>query len=297
MNAAASEVRGSLRPLGADAYRVRRGETMELPIVQPTRELAGGATMPVLGLGVWQMAAGRETEQAVEWALEAGYRHIDTASMYRNEQSVGAALRRSGLPREDVFVTTKLLPGRPSAARELDKSLSRLGLDYVDLYLIHWPLPLANAHMWRQLESLQEREGARAIGVSNFGRDRLAKLVRSVARTPAVNQVQFSPFQYRRWLLDYCLAQGIVFEAYSPLARGERLSHPTITAIAERLGRTPAQVMLRWSIQHQAVVIPKSSRQDRIRSNAQVFDFELADAEMRSLDALDRSNGSARARG
>jgi diketogulonate reductase-like aldo/keto reductase len=270
---------------------------MESPNVQPMRELAGGTRMPVLGLGVWQMAAGRETEQAVEWALDAGYRHIDTASMYRNEQSVGAALRGCGLPREDVFVTTKLLPGRPSAAKELDKSLKRLGLDYVDLYLIHWPLPLANARMWRQLGSLQERGRARAIGVSNFGRDRLAKLIGSATQRPAVNQVQFSPYHYRRRLLEYCLEQAIVFEAYSPLARGRGLNDPTIAAVAERLDRTPAQVMLRWAIQHGAVVIPKSSHEERIRSNAQLFDFELADADMQALDALDGTNGAARARG
>jgi diketogulonate reductase-like aldo/keto reductase len=252
--------------------------------------------MPVLGLGVWQLAAGGDTEQAVEWALEAGYRHIDTASMYRNEQSVGAALKRSSLPREQVFVTTKLLPTHVSAARELEKSLARLGLDYVDLYLIHWPLPLVTARFWRQLESLQDRGLAREIGVSNFGRDKLEALLQGASRTPAVNQVQFSPFRYRRRLLDYCLEQGIVFEAYSPLEQGQGLHDPTITAVAERLGRTPAQIMLRWAIQHQAVVIPKSSRQDRIRSNAQLFDFELADDDMRTLDALDRTNGSARAR-
>ncbi len=252
--------------------------------------------MPVLGLGVWQMTAGAETEQAVEWALEAGYRHIDTASMYRNEQSVGAALRQSGLPREQVFVTTKLLPTHMSAARELEKSLSRLGLDYVDLYLIHWPLPLVTARFWRELESLQEHGLAQAIGVSNFGRDRLETLRRGTSRMPAVDQVQFSPFRYRRRLLDYCLEQGIVFEAYSPLERGQGLQDTTITALAERLGRTPAQIMLRWAIQHQAVVIPKSSHKERIRSNAQLFDFELADTDMRILDALDRTNGSARAR-
>jgi diketogulonate reductase-like aldo/keto reductase len=253
--------------------------------------------MPVLGLGVWQMAAGAATEQAVEWALEAGYRHVDTASMYRNERSVGAALGRSGLPREQVFVTTKLVPARVSASRELEKSLERLGLAYVDLYLIHWPLPLLNARLWRELESLQGRGLAKAIGVSNFGHDKLEALLGSASRKPAVNQVQFSPFHYRRRLLDYCLQQGIVFEAYSPLARGRGLQDPTIAELAERLGRTPAQVMLRWAIQHQALVIPKSSRKERIRSNAQLFDFELTDSEMRTLDALDRTNASARARG
>jgi diketogulonate reductase-like aldo/keto reductase len=269
---------------------------VELPIVQPTRELAAGVRIPVLGLGVWQMAVGRETEQAVEWALEAGYRHIDTASMYRNEQSVGAALRSSGLPRADVFVTTKLMPGRLSAARELDKSLTRLGLEYVDLYLIHWPLPLANARMWRQLQSLQASGRARTIGVSNFGRNRLANLIASTACVPAVNQVQFSPYHYRRRLLEYCNQQGIVFEAYSPLARGRGLHDPTIASIADRLDRTPAQIMLRWAIQHQAVVIPKSSNQDRIRSNARLFDFQLTDADMQTLDALDRTSNSAQAR-
>ena len=252
--------------------------------------------MPVLGLGVWQMTAGAETEQAVEWALEAGYRHIDTASMYRNEQSVGAALRQSGLPREQVFVTTKLLPTHMSAARELEKSLSRLGLDYVDLYLIHWPLPLLSGRLWRQLESLQEHGLAQAIGVSNFGRDRLETLRRGTSRMPAVDQVQFSPFRYRRRLLDYCLEQGIVFEAYSPLERGQGLQDTTITALAARLGRTPAQIMLRWGIQHQVVVIPKSSNKERIYSNAQLFDFELADTDMQILDALDRTNASSRAR-
>ena len=253
--------------------------------------------MPVLGLGVWQMAAGRETEQAVEWALEAGYRHIDTASMYRNEQSVGAAVSRSGLPREQVFITTKLMPTHPSAARELDKSLTRLALEYVDLYLIHWPLPLTSTRLWRELESLQERGLAQDIGVSNFGRRRLETLMPGSSRMPAVNQVQFSPYHYRRRLLDYCLQQGIVFEAYSPLARGQGLKDPTIAAVAERLDRTPAQVMLRWAIQHQAVVIPKSSRKERIHSNAQLFDFELTGTDMQILDALDRTNRSARARG
>ena len=253
--------------------------------------------MPVLGLGVWQIAPGAETEQAVEWALEAGYRHVDTASMYRNERSVGAALRRSGLPREQVLVTTKLMPARVCAARELEKSLERLGLAYVDLYLIHWPLPLLNARLWRELGSLQERGLAKAIGVSNFGHDRLEALLRHASGKPAVNQVQFSPFHYRRRLLDYCLQQGIVVEAYSPLARGQGLEDRTITTVAERLRRTPAQVMLRWAIQHQTLVIPKSSRKERIRSNAQVFDFELTDTDMRTLDALDRTDGSARARG
>ena len=241
---------------------------------------------------------GRETEQAVEWALEAGYRHIDTAAMYRNEQSVGAALARSGLPREQVFVTTKLMPDAPSAARELEKSLERLGFDYVDLYLIHWPMPLLSARLWRQLESLQERGLARAIGVSNFGRDRLERLIGGAPRAclpstrcSSARSTTGAGCSTTAWSRGSCSRPT----ARSRAARAS--SDPAIAAVAERLGRTPAQVMLRWAIQHQAVVIPKSSHKERIRSNAQLFDFELADADMQALDALDRTGGSAQARG
>jgi 2,5-diketo-D-gluconate reductase A len=263
---------------------------------QPIRELPGGGRMPVLGLGVWQIPDGHETEQAVEWALEAGYRHIDTASLYHNERGVGSALKRSGLPREQLFVTTKLMPARLNVARELEASLERLGLDYVDLYLIHWPLPLVTTRQWRALESLQEAGLARSIGVSNFGLRRLRALVAHAAREPAVDQVQLSPLHYRRRLVDYCHEHEIVPVAYSPLERGRAFENPTITAIADRLGRTAAQVMLRWAVQHGAVVIPKSSRQEHIRSNAQIFDFELNADSMRALDDLDQTGGSGRAR-
>ena len=262
----------------------------------PVRELDDGVQMPVLGLGVWQLADGKEAQQAVEWALEAGYRHIDTAAAYRNERSVGAALGRSGLPREEVFVTTKFLPVHRSAARELAGSLERLGLDYVDLFLIHWPLPLQSARLWRELETLRERRQARAIGVSNFGRARLARLTAGGARQPAVDQVQLSPFHFRRRLLAHCDAQGIALEAYSPLERGRAFEHPVIAGIAQRLERTPAQVMLRWAVQHNAIVIPKSAHRDRIRSNAQIFDFTLGDDDMRALDDHDRTSGTGRAR-
>jgi 2,5-diketo-D-gluconate reductase A len=253
--------------------------------------------MPVLGLGVYQVKAGRETEQAIEWAFEAGYRHIDTAMMYRNEESVGAAIQRSGLPRDEVFVTTKILPTRRNAREQLEQSLRKLGLDYVDLYLIHWPLPLGNESLWRRLESLHESGLARDIGVSNFGRRRLESLLPEATVRPAVNQVLFNPFHFRRALLDYCRKEGIVFEAYSPLARGKGLDDPAIGAVAERHSRTPAQVLLRWAVQHGAIVIPKSIRQERIRENAQIFDFTLSEEDMRALDALDRTGGTHKARG
>ena len=263
---------------------------------QPFKELPGGVRMPVLGLGVWQIPDGSEAEQAVEWALEAGYRHVDTASLYKNERSVGAALKRSGVPREQVFVTTKLMPMRLDVARELELSLERLGLDYVDQYLIHWPLPAVVSRQWRALESLQDAGLARSIGVSNFGVRRLRSLVGRAARGPAVDQVQLSPFHYRRRLVDCCHEHGIVPVAYSPLERGKEFEHPTIVAVAARVERTPAQVMLRWSVQRGAVVIPKSSRQERIRSNAQIFDFELDADAMQTLDGLDRTGETGRAR-
>ncbi len=245
--------------------------------------------MPVLGLGVWQMAEGRETEQAVEWALEAGYRSIDTAALYKNERSVGAALRRSDVPREQVFVTTKLLPTRLAPDRALRDSLGRLGLDYVDLYLIHWPVPTLYVRQWRALVELRERGLARDVGVSNFSATQLDTLVRRGLQVPAVNQIKLHPFHYRPELLARCTRAGIVVEAYSPLAEGKALERPAITSIAERVGRTPAQVLLRWAVQHDAIVIPKSSRRERIVSNAEIFDFELDAEAMAVLDELGNS--------
>jgi len=255
--------------------------------------------MPVLGLGVWQMEEGAETENAVEWALEAGYRHVDTAQLYRNERSVGAAIRRSGIPREEIFVTTKWLPTVRSATPALEQSLERLGMDYVDLYLIHWPVPFRAGRGWREMEEIADRGLARAVGVSNYGDERLEKTINGARRKPAVNQVHFSPFNYRRRLLEACERLGVVFEAYSPLEQGRdwAIRDPTVNAIAERLERTPAQVLLRWGVQKDCVVIPKSSRRERIVENAQIFDFELSADDMRALDARDCTGGTHKARG
>jgi 2,5-diketo-D-gluconate reductase A len=261
------------------------------------RDLGGGVQMPVLGLGVWQMDEGAETENAVAWALEAGYRLIDTAQLYRNERSVGAAIARSGIPREEIFLTTKWLPTVRSAGPALEQSLERLGMSYVDLYLIHWPVPLrAGQRGWRDMEELVERKLARAVGVSNYGDDRLEKTVAGARIKPAVNQVLFSPFHYRRRLLETCDRLGVVLESYSPLEQGSAVGDATVAAIAGRIGRTAAQVLLRWGIQKNTVVIPKSSRRERIVENAQIFDFELSDDDMRALDGLDRTGGTGRAR-
>ncbi len=257
----------------------------------PARVLANGVQMPLLGLGVWQMAAGRETEQAVGWALEAGYRHIDTASLYRNEESVGAALRASGVPREEVFVTTKLHPSRGDPVAELEASLQSLGLDQVDLYLIHWPTGAPEKH-WSGLEQLYEGGLTRAIGVSSYGVGQLAGLLEAATVAPMVNQCEFNPFAFRRALLEACERDGVVFEAYSPLTVGRRLDHPVIAAVAERHDRTPAQVLLRWCLERDVVVIPKSRDRARIAENARVFDFRLEEGDVRELDALDETGGT-----
>lgn len=254
----------------------------------PLLTFNNGVQIPQVGFGVFLIPF-EETQAAVATALQCGYRHIDTAKIYENESAVGKAIAESGLERSEIFVTTKCWnpdQGFDSALRAFDGSMERLGLDYLDLYLIHWPVPLVHPRYWRQLEALQERGLAKEIGVSNYSRDQLEALRQAGLKTPAVNQVHFSPFHHSHELLEYCDQHGIVLVAYSPLERGRGLNDSTIVSIAEVHGRTPAQVMLRWAIQHQTVVIPKSSREDRIRSNAELFDFELSEADMQLLDAL-----------
>jgi diketogulonate reductase-like aldo/keto reductase len=257
------------------------------------RVLSNGVTMPLLGLGVWQIPDGRQTEQAVRWALESGYRHIDTATLYRNERSVGRAVRDSGVPREELFVATKFHPRDPDPERAVEGSLRLLGLDYVDLYLWHWPSGSATRH-WPAFERVARRGLARAVGVSNFSADQLARLDGADV-PPTVDQVECSPFQFRAALLAACEASGVVLEAYSPLTRGHDLANPVIGRIAQRHGRTPAQVLLRWAVQRDVVVIPKSLREERIRANAQIFDFELSVMDMGALDALDETGGTGEA--
>jgi 2,5-diketo-D-gluconate reductase A len=260
-----------------------------------THRLADGNAIPTLGLGVWQVEDGRECVDAVRWALEAGYRHIDTAQAYGNEESVGAGLREGGVPREDVFVTTKFFPRRKDPVRELEGSLRRLGLDYVDLYIIHWPAggPL---WAWPGMEEARERGLTRSIGVSNFDVREIGELLQHADQPPVVNQVQFNPFAHRRRLLEACSASAIALEAYSPFGTGRHLDDPTVARIAAHYDRTPAQVLLRWGIQHGVPQIPKSTHRARIDENARIFDFVLGDDEMRALDALDRTGGTDAAR-
>jgi diketogulonate reductase-like aldo/keto reductase len=260
-----------------------------------SRELVDGNEIPLLGFGVWQVPDGRECEDAVRWALEAGYRHIDTAQAYGNEASVGRALRASGVPREEVFVTTKFYPGRKDAEKEARRSVERLGLDFVDLYIIHWPQG-GPTWAWDGMQRAQASGLARSIGVSNFSVAELDELLGVADTPPAVNQVQFSPFEFRRGLLDACEARRIVIEAYSPLGTGRHLDDAAVAEVAQRLGRTPAQVLVRWSLQRGLVVLPKSTHRERIEENAQVVDFTLSDEDMAALDALDTTGGTDEAR-
>jgi diketogulonate reductase-like aldo/keto reductase len=259
------------------------------------RVLADGNEIPLLGLGVWQVPEGRVCEDAVRWALELGYRHIDTAQAYGNERSVGRALRDSGVPREDVFLTTKFDPGRPDPEAEARLSLERLGVEFVDLYIVHWP-QAGPTWAWDGMQRARERGYARSIGVSNYSAAELEELFSVAEIPPVVNQVQFSPFEYRRRLLEACERRDVVLEAYSPLGTGRHLGDERVRRIAERVGRTPAQVLIRWALQRDLVVLPKSTHRERIAENAQVFDFTLSDEDMAALDALDTTGGTDKAR-
>jgi diketogulonate reductase-like aldo/keto reductase len=230
----------------------------------------------------------------VLWALQIGYRHIDTAQAYGNEESVGEALRRSGVPREQVFITTKFYPARRDPAAEAERSLERLGVDYVDLYLVHWPQG-GPTRAWPGMERAHQLGYARSVGISNFGVTELERVMAVATVAPVVNQVELSPFAYRRALLDEGRKRGLVFEAYSPLGTGRHLNNPAVERIASRIGRTPAQVLLRWCLQRDLVVLPKSTHRARIEENAGIFDFALSDGEMSELDGLDRTGGTGEA--
>jgi diketogulonate reductase-like aldo/keto reductase len=256
--------------------------------------LADGAQLPLLGLGVWQVPNGGECVDAVRWALELGYRHIDTAQAYGNEESVGQGLRESGVPRDQVFITTKFNPSRRDPVAEVEHSLERLGLERVDLYIVHWPQG-GPTWAWPGMERAQELGYARSIGVSNLNAAELQQLLAVANVAPVVNQVQFSPYEYRQGLLDACRENGVVLEAYSPLGSGRHLASETVTRIAQRIGRTPAQVLLRWCIERDVPLIAKSTHRERIAENAQIFDFTLSSEDMAELDALDRTGRTERA--
>ena len=252
--------------------------------------LNDAVSMPLLGLGTYQIPSGGRCERAVAHALARGYRHIDTAALYNNEGDVGRAVRDSGLAREDVFVVTKLWnsdQGHDSTFRAFDRSIARLGLETVDLYLIHWPETGKRLDSWRAMAEIRKQGRCRSIGVSNFTVKHLQELLRASDVVPSVNQVEFSPFLYQRELLQFCESKGIQLVAYCPLTRGDKLGHPSVVALARKHGQTPAQVLLRWALQHRVAVIPKSARAERIDENAQLYDFALDSDDMAQLDRLD----------
>jgi methylglyoxal/glyoxal reductase len=260
--------------------------------LRSTVKLNNGVEMPVLGLGVYQSLPGRATQNAVGSALRIGYRHIDTARIYGNEADVGQAIRDSGIPRDQIFVTTKLWnsdQGEDSTVRACDASLKRMGLTYLDLYLIHFPVTETRNDSWKAMGKLVNNGKCRAVGVSNFMINHLDELAESSDLVPAVEQVEFHPFLFQKELLEHCKKHGIQLEAYSPLARGERLNHPTIMGMARRYSKTPAQIMMRWGLQHRLVVIPKSTREERIKENSQIFDFNISPEDMQVLDGLNQN--------
>jgi len=258
-------------------------------------KLNNGVKIPLLGLGVYQSPTGKMTERAVSYALKIGYRHVDTAYLYGNESDVGKALRESGLRREEVFITTKVWnsdQGYDTTLQACERSLRQLGLPYVDLYLIHWPVQGMSMETWKALVQLLQEGKARAIGVSNYTIRDLKEILQNsedVDVVPAVDQVEFHPFLYQKELLQFCKKNSIQLEAYSPLTRAKRLNHPVIVAIAKKYGKTPAQILIRWSLQHDVVVIPKSIHEERIRENSQVFDFQLEPDDMKYLDSLNEN--------
>ncbi len=260
----------------------------------PAIELNDGARIPQLGFGVYQVEPD-ETAGAVKTALDIGYRHIDTAEMYQNEAGVGQGVRDSGLDRADVFITSKLNNGfhQPDDARRaFDETLSKLGFDYVDLFLIHWPLPTLYdgdfVSTWQTLEEFKRDGRAKSIGVSNFQVPHLERLAKETGTVPAVNQIEVHPYFVNEEVRRYGADHGIVTEAWSPIAQGQVLDDPEVTRIAEAAGRTPAQVVLRWHIQRGDVVFPKSVTPKRIQENYELFDFELSDSDVNALTALDK---------
>ena len=253
-------------------------------------KMNNGVEIPQFGLGVYLTKSGTECINAVTWALEAGYRHIDTARAYHNEKEVGEAVRDSGINREEIFITTKLWNndhGYETTLKAFDTSLKTLNTKYIDLYLIHWPVKEKRKDSWKAFEKIYESGYCKSIGVSNYMIIHLEELFSYANIIPVMNQVEFSPYNYQKDLLDVCNKNKIILEAYSPLTRMEKLTDTKLVAIAKKHSKTAAQVLIRWAIEHDLAVIPKSARKKRIIENAAIFDFSLDKSDMKILDDLD----------
>lgn len=260
--------------------------------IKSIKKLNNDIKIPMFGLGTYLNDNGRQAIDSILYALEIGYRHIDTAAMYENEMEVGKAVRESGIPREEIFVTTKLWNsdhGYDNTIKVFQRSLERLGLDYVDLYLIHWPVENLRLESWRALERLYSDGLCKAIGVSNYMERHVDEILNNFSIVPAVNQVEFSPFLYLKELQNYCESKGIALESYSPLTKGYRLNEPRLIEIARRYDKSTSQILIRWCLQKGMIVIPKSSRNEHIKENADIFDFEISEADMLALDNLNEN--------
>lgn len=260
--------------------------------LQDTTTLHNGVKMPWFGLGVFKVQEGEEVVESVKAAIKNGYRSIDTAAVYKNEEGVGQGIRESGVPREELFITSKVWnadQGYETTLQAYETSLAKLGLEYLDLYLIHWPGKTKYKETWKALEKLYKDGRVRAIGVSNFKIHHLEDLMSEAEIKPMVNQVEFHPHLTQSELLEFCQIEGIQLEAWSPLKQGQLLSEPTINEIAEKYGKTPAQIILRWDLQKKVVTIPKSIKEQRIIENANIFDFELTSEDVEKINGLNKN--------
>ena len=262
--------------------------------ISSTFTMNNGIEIPMLGLGLYLSSSGNQAHKALQMALDAGYRHFDTAKFYGNEKDVGQAVRESNIPREELFVTTKLWNddhGYESTLAAIDLSLNKMQLEYIDLYLIHWPVQDLRLESWRAMEKALTDGKTKSIGVSNYMINHITELLENSQVVPAINQFEISPYNYqsRKEVIDFCISRNILVEAYSPLTKGHKLRDPELIRLGNTYGKSPAQILIRWALQHELIVLPKSSNEQRIKENADVFDFDISDEDMAYLDGLDEN--------